>query len=299
MKVSHVLIFLKGFIRDPLSHWPFVAISRGLFKNTAGFRQNVYGAFHYWFCRIFGRRTQDFVADNECREIVSKVKKDGFALVEGWVDADTLRVVRGGLMALAEESTEGNDYYKSVGSEEIVKNVPKAFDLVSDKIKAVAEEYFGCSFLVQEVLFRLTKHVPRDALEGREVYSEHWHFDSTPTSELAIFINVNDVTKDDGPTAIIGKRGSHDVMDMGYLSRSSYGEISKDIENHPGKAEFIGPAGTMIFTNTAKCIHRAGIPGLGRQREWMQFRLVPTIKETNAGTTSHSAIFNFTHGQKY
>jgi hypothetical protein len=289
--------FAKSFVRDPLAHWPFVAISRLAFGNTTGFRQNFYGSLNGCYHRFFARRADEYAIDAEVREMAAGLRENDIALANGWLDAGTMTSVREQILPLAEKIGDKAAYITTLEGQEIEANIPQVFEFLTDKMTAVAEEYFGSPFQIGGMSFRLTQHVPNEILRKAEVYSNRWHFDSVPTSQLAIFIILNDISTADGPTAALPLSGSKEMVKRGYRYRNTVDDtMLRALEDHPSKAEFIGPAGTVLFANTATCLHRAGIPEHGRHREWLEFRLYPCRDATNKNRISTPGILKWTHG---
>jgi hypothetical protein len=276
-----VVEFAKGFVRAPLSHWPFVPISRTVFGNTAGFRQNFYGAFSGGYHRLLGNSSSKFGRDPEVRSIVEALKRDGLAAVQGWIDPQYLTELREKILRLIETEGIKEEYISRLDARTVEQNIPEVFDILSDKVTTVIEEYYGSSFLVETTSFRLTQHVPEQVLTQGEVYSNHWHCDTCPATQVAVFIILNDVSEKDGPTAALTIAGTREAIRQGYTSRKRDDAVFERMENLPSKVEFVGPAGTMLFANVAKCLHRAGIPEPGRHREWLQFRIFPSREATD------------------
>ena len=292
-----MVAFAKSFVRDPLAHWPFVAISRVIFGNTTGFRQNFYGSLNSGYHRLFGKRTTRYAVDAEIHQMAAGLRENDIALANDWLDARTLASVRDQILPLAEKMGEKGAYITTLEGKDIEENVPQAFEFLTDRVAAVAEAYFGSSFQIGGMSFRLTQHVPDDVLRKVEVYSNRWHFDSVPTSQLAVFVILNDISTADGPTAALPLSASKDVVGHGYRYRNTMDDkMLRAIEEHPSKAEFVGPAGTVLFANTATCLHRAGIPEPGRHREWLEFRLYPCRDATNTRQIRTPGILKWTHG---
>lgn len=295
--------FIRHFVGAPLAHWPFVPISRKVFGNTAGFRQNLYGSLYSSYCRLFGKRSPGLFIDPEVRQLARDIRRNGFALAKGWLDLQTLQLVRGKILSHTEKENEGrNEYMKTLKTNIIVKNVPEVFRLFTPRMTAVVEEYYGSSFLIDQTGFRLTYHVPDDVLREREVYSNHWHCDCCPSSQLAVFIILNDVSEADGPTAALSISDTREMIRKGYKSRNRndvHDVLFRAMDNHPAKAQLVGPAGTILFANVARCLHRAGIPEPGRHREWLQFRLHPCLDATDTSRLRPAKIKEYISSRKY
>ena len=112
---------------------------------------------------------------------------------------------------------------------------------------------------------------------------------------LAIFVLLNAVSTDTGPTSALNISATKKFVRNGYKSRGSDGPLIDAIESHPSKVEMIGPAGTVMFVNVARCLHRAGIPEPGKHREWLQFRLFPSFVKTDLTNFKSARILRYTN----
>ena len=174
--------------------------------------------------------------------------------------------------------------------------VPEVFSMFNPRIRAFVEAYFSSPFLINSTSYRLTRHVPEEVRKLGEIYSDHWHTDSGPTSVLAMFVLLNDLTHEGGPTAALNIPATKAVIRRGYTSRKLNGAMLNSIENDPAKREMVGPAGTIMFVNVARCLHRAGVPAPGHKREWLQFRLYPCSEPTDTSRLRPARILEWTNG---
>lgn len=291
--------FARGFASDPLSHWPFPAISRRVYGNLSGFRQNLYGSIHTSYHRLTARPAEAATLEPETRAQARQLRRNGAFMVSGWLDPEV--VARIGKRVLELARTEGNhhsEYMTVLEGQHLAKNAPEIFEVYNPKVRAFVEAYFGGPFLVNSTSFRLTRHVPDEVVKKGEVYSDHWHTDSGPTSVLAMFVLLKDLAPDGGPTAALEIPATKAVVRGGYTSRKDSGEILRQIEESPSKLEMVGPAGTLLFVNVARCLHRAGIPAPGHEREWLQFRLYPDSGPTDTTRLRPARILEWTNGIK-
>lgn len=288
--------FAKAFVKDPFGHWPFTLLSRLVFGNTAGPRQNLYGSIDASRYRWFGRATSGCSLSPSDRKLAHTLRREGVAVFRDWLEPEVVRRVRSRILLAADRHGIQHSNYMTVLEAEIIQDeVPEVFDIFTPRIVAYLEGYFGSSFIVNSIGFRLTKHVPEDLLKLGEVYSDHWHSDSAPSSVLSLFVILNDVTDAEGPTAALSIPATKKIVRRGYRSRRDLRAVLPMIENHPEKTQMIGPAGTIAFVNVARCLHRAGIPASGRQREWLQFRVFPSDR-TETNHLSPARVLSCTHG---
>ncbi|MBT6537429.1 MAG: hypothetical protein HOK98_14740 [Rhodospirillaceae bacterium] len=288
--------FAKGFASDPFTHWPFPVISRRVYGNLAGFRQNLFGSIDTTIHRLLGLFHKNPPCDAGTRKLAADLRKYGLAKANGWIEPATIATIRTRLVAAAETAgSNPSEYMTILEAHAFAEHAPEVFDIFNARVNGFLEHYFGGPFLVNSGAFRFTRHVPEHVLQEREVYSDRWHSDSGPTSMLAIFVLLNDLGPDGGPTSAINISATKDVVRQGYTSRKESGHLTAQIENDPTRVEMTGPAGTIMFVNVARCLHRAGIPTEGNHREWLQFRLFPCRDGTDTTRLRAAKILKYTN----
>lgn len=288
--------FASGFIRDPLTHWPFPSISRRAYGNLSGFRQNFYGSIHTRLHRLTGSSRRGLPCDPETAALAQQLRRDGLAKVSDWVDPETVARIRSSLLTAAESNGENpSEYITILEARSFPTLAPAVFEMFNPRIAGFLEAYFGGPFLVNSGAFRLTRHVPDAILQEGEVYSDRWHTDSGPTSMLAIFMLLNDLDAEGGPTSALPIHATREAVRQGYASRKENEAMRSRIESHPSRVEMTGPAGTIMFVNVARCLHRAGIPAPGKHREWLQFRLFPSRAPTDTTRLQPARILKYTN----
>ena len=289
--------FSKGFASDPLTHWPFPTIARQAYGNLAGFRQNLYGSVHESYRRLTGRPTTPESLRSEVHEDARKLRRTGTFMARDWVERDVVnQIERRILEVLNTDAILHSDYMSLLEGEKLAQSVPEIFKVFNPKVVALLESYFGGGFVVNSTTFRLTRHVPDEVRKQGEIYSDHWHNDSIATSGLSLFVLLKDLDLDGGPTAALDIPSTRAVVRGGYTSRGHDSVARSGIEANPGKVEMTGPAGTILIVNVARCLHRAGIPAPGKEREWLQFRLYPCSGPTDASRLRGTKILKYTNG---
>ncbi len=288
--------FAKGFASDPFTHWPFPVISRRVYGNLSGFRQNLYGSIDTGLHRLAGRSHRPASCGTETLAQAKALREHGVAKMSGWIDPATITTLRTSVLAAAETAgSNPSEYMTLLESHAFAEHTPEVFNIFNARVSNFLEHYFGGPFLVNSGSFRLTRHVPADVLEQGEVYSDRWHTDSGPTSMLAIFVLLSDLGPDGGPTSALDIPATKDVVRQGYASRKETGQMTTQLENSPAWVEMTGPAGTIMFVNVARCLHRAGIPEEGKHREWLQFRLFPCRDTTDTTRLRPAKILKYTN----
>lgn len=160
------------------------------------------------------------------------------------------------------------------------KNLDGVEGLLTPRIQRTFEAYYGGGFEVTEVRAWRTRHVP--GLDDQsEAYSNQWHNDRFPISLMRFFIYLSDgVTRDTGAFRLHPIAHTQEVVRSGgYLRRSLIlPKARRALEDESRIVFFEGDAGAACLANVQLCLHRAGIPKEGYERDIMQFTLRPSKK---------------------
>jgi hypothetical protein len=293
--------FVGAFIKDPLAHWPFIQLSRQLCGNTAGAKQNLYGGLQLAYYRLCGVREGKKSNDPWVERNVKALKRDGILKIEApIVSLDTIELIRRKFDEKIKISPQSNEYFISFGAKDIVHDIPEVFAIFdSQTLRDLIQEFFNSAYHIDQITYRRTFHVPIDVRERDEVYSNYWHCDSSPISELALFINLKDIDSECGPTMVVDKGHSSMLIRKYYserANRETIGKLDAALESGGYAQAFTGPAGSMLFTQSTKCLHRASIPEEGRVRDWLSFRFLPKNAPIIADRVVRNPILKYTHG---
>ena len=117
---------------------------------------------------------------------------------------------------------------------------------------AISEFQIKRNFPIQENDEYFDKQI-RD--KTKEPYSNYYHVDFYVGTYFKMFINLHDVTEENGPLNIYDIQSTKDfVKKNGYKSRNNY--IVRDLKD---KIYInVGKKGQTVLANTTKCLHRAG-----------------------------------------
>tara|TARA_Y100000588_G_C14201662_1_gene902771 strand:+ start:673 stop:1389 length:717 start_codon:yes stop_codon:yes gene_type:complete len=232
----------------------------------------------------------------EIRAEAQNLRRTGLAIMNGWIPPSTVSKVRESMLEAATKiGTQPSAYIDIVEGQDFDIHTPEVFGIFNSRITDFLECYFGGPFLINSGAFRLTRHVPPNIRAKNEIYSDRWHTDSGPTSMLAIFVLLNDVAANSGPTSALNISATRKAVRNGYNSRNMDDPLIDAIEADPSRVEMTGPAGTIMFINVAKCLHRAGIPEVAQHREWLQFRLFPCYQTTDLSKLHPAKILKYTN----
>lgn len=145
----------------------------------------------------------------------------------------------------------------------------------------IAADYLG--FLPRLYHVGLWLSMPSNGLVG----SQQYHLDQPDTGMLSLFINVSDVTPDNGPFIFYPQQPTRKIREQTDYERRSY--VEKSIrENELGRLsdaevaavaeeaplDLCGPSGTAAFVDTSVCMH-AGSRCISAERVMFVLRYMP------------------------
>ena len=146
--------------------------------------------------------------------------------------------------------------------EDIVHNPEIFYFGLQDRLLDIAENYIGLTPAYDGVVVNYT------VADGKAVSTRKWHRDWEDRRMLKVAIYLNDVDSAGGPFQLVPRHETMQDDASGYFYNLA---DDKDLEGRFG-ADFAqqvvsceGPAGTVIFADTARFFHR-GKPATGRDR---------------------------------
>ena len=134
---------------------------------------------------------------------------------------------------------------------------------LQDRLLDIAEAYIGLAPAYDGVALNYT------VADGREISTRKWHRDWEDRRMLKVAIYLNDVDSTGGPFQMISRHDSEQSDSEGFDYQLA---DDRELERRLGKsfAEHIvsceGPAGTVVFTDTARFFHR-GKPATSTDRK--------------------------------
>ena len=153
---------------------------------------------------------------------------------------------------------------------------------------SVLEKYYNNKIAVAEV--QVKRNYPLDNKEYYnqkirskefEYYSNYYHVDFYVNTHLKLFVNLQDVTKEDGPLHIYSKTSTGNFIKKNkYKNRNNYlaNEIETELYVNSSKKR------ESFFANTTECLHRAGDLKNGHHRDmlFISFIVIPEkVKNEN------------------
>lgn len=250
-------------------------VGRTVFKNTNGAINNLAGRAKIAKASLLS----DYDSTGDPR--AAQLDSQGFVELGQVVDEETISSIReqyedllDSEHAYALREYDGEVYSRAVSR--IHERLPELGDLLTDDVKSIVQEYYGSYVDVKHLHAWRNYHAPEDVLRETEIYSDSWHCDAMVTDVVKLFVNLSDVTEEDGPFHTLSRDYSRTLVDDGYeRNRNRMPDEFVD-EAHVAKAT--GPAGTGMLCTTWNCFHRAGHIAEGHTRDIVQFQFVPSAE---------------------
>ena len=204
-------------------------------------------------------------------EIVAGLEKDGvymttidaLGLTAGNTVVGEARTLSDNFASEARERVAKGESFVIVPPDRIIDHPSIYLFGLQDRLLDIAESYVGLPPAYDGVTINYT------VADGREISTRKWHRDWEDRRMLKVAIYLHDVDESGGPFQMIRR---HDMLqndEVGFdyqladdtaLAERLGASYADDI------VSCCGPAGTVIFTDTARFFHR-GKPATGRDRQ--------------------------------
>lgn len=160
-----------------------------------------------------------------------------------------------------------------------LRDLPAVKELFTDEVQTVIRAYYRSELRVLHVRAWRTRAVDGVDLEA-DAYSNQWHNDHEPVWMVRLFVYLNDgVTRETGAFRVHSVESTRDIMRSGFIRRSTViGSASGKLNDESRIHYFEGDAGAACLCNVQQCLHRAGVPRSGSQRDIVQITVAPSTK---------------------
>ena len=249
----------------------FGQISRIIFGNDAGLKENLIGKREV---SKASSRSSGAPTHSKYSELLLK---DGFVVLGKIFDADLILKIQTKFRALIVKEEEKNKK-KYINFPEIAKQIPEIEHLLTPEISKTLRSYYqGSNFWLMSVQAWRNYHWP-EAASNKDINSNLWHNDATPTNILKLFIFLSDgVSKNNGATRILSITDTKKVMRGGYFNRKFIFGIAKRIVKNEANINYMeGSTGTAFIFNPQLCVHGAGVALPNSFRDALCLQFAPT-----------------------
>lgn len=155
------------------------------------------------------------------------------------------------------ESFTNKSFLKNYLNQDHLKKYRSFIDMAtSDDILATVANYLGFIPVLSEIALWYSE----PGQYGEEKSSQLYHLDNADTSQVKLFVHLDDVVQSGGPFTFLGESDTDLVV-----SRTGYGrrrnvdrlsdEVVYDIIPNSHKIECTFDAGSVVYVDTSKCLH--------------------------------------------
>ena len=232
-----------------------------LFGNLAGLENNLKGMQLNSKSSNFEKDQFLFLGQPFEKEIIQKIK----IKFEKMIEDDEFSEVG--------SEFEGKTYMRALKNPD--KDIPEISHVLTKEIIQTLETYYHGNFKVNRVESWRNFGVPEELIKNQEMFSNFWHCDNRRTDYTKMFINLSNITDDDGPFHIVSKDRTKELLKMGFESRKNYNISEEVIEDEKFLFKGVGEMGTAYLANTEVCLHKAGTPKIEHHRDILQLRFAP------------------------
>jgi thiol-disulfide isomerase/thioredoxin len=138
------------------------------------------------------------------------------------------------------------------------------------------EKFYNSKISVASIHIR--RNFSIDESVNKEVYSNNYHADSFTYNLFKMFINLMDVSIEQGPLHIYSKLDTKKFIKLNnYKNRNNY--FNKELENNVVRNT--GNMGESFIANTTECLHKAGVVKKGNYRDILFISFISAPEKIN------------------
>lgn len=304
--VKKFLNFFHSIVFNTFDSPPFILFSKILFGNLAGFRNNFYGRCHLLIAKWMNFFSKETKIDKVYENIANEIHDLGFSYLPFKLDGNLIKEMNKKSKKIENNLPFVNNCYKTLILHENKTLANDLKKLFNKKITSILEAYYGCGFRLTKAQKKISYYIDVNKLKGAEVYSDHWHTDSSPYSMLGIFILMDKTTEKNGPMKILNMKNTKQFIRAGFQRKKNFNKsflcseekltsMNKELEKKEISTKFTGDVGNVLICRISSCLHRATIPNVGYDRKMMIVHTFPTKGKTIKNKFGRSYIEKFTH----
>ena len=169
--------------------------------------------------------------------------------------------------------TKNTEYLKLYEIDEYVEN--QVYDLCNNQLKKTLEDL---SKIYKSNIFLANIKIAQNYNfeENTQKYSNFFHVDNNRCTLFKIFISLEDVSSNQGPTNIIPNNKKNEFLkETKYKNRYDYDHTADKFEIFKNT----NLKGDALICNTSRCYHKAGVPDKNVSRKMMTLSFVAYPKE--------------------
>lgn len=239
------------------------SLSRKIYGNNAGIINNILGDISI----------NDKTLNQDC--II--LSQEGFIRFDEILNLDQIKEIKKYFEKKISESLFTPNGDNELKYNSLIFNVEKdklieKFNSIKSKIPRISnllDDYYKTDYKLYNIF--LQRNIGSTVIDNgtKNYFSNQWHNDQFKTSRLKFFIYLDDVEEKNGPLKILNIKKTTEIMkNFSYISRRKMDDnLKQKLSELDKNSSVICKAGTMVFANVTKCLHRASLPKNGFHRD--------------------------------
>jgi hypothetical protein len=215
-------------------------------------------------------------------ERAETLRQDGYISMPGVYDPGLIREIREGFSKIVENDAlvDVQRYTRIIKSNvKLEEHIPRIFELVRHpQIMKVLHSFYKSYFQLIYVAGTRLIPLPEKERTPENLQSGVWHCDDLPTDLVHLAVYLHDVTPEHGPTCLVSKQRTRELMRMGYCNRWEIGVPQSALEDPRYVRNLASKAGTAHLMLPCLILHRAGVPQEGLIRDSLFFSFRPGLE---------------------
>ncbi len=238
------------------------------FGNTVGLKHNISGSLKLMSSHSDLKSNNPIIEQFRSQGFLSLGVKYEESLIEK-IRTKCEKMIEDDNLSYASGPYEGKFFKRQIIDPQI--NIPEVESILSEEMIDIIKQYYGRNFHVVRVDLWRTYHIPTEIQEN-DLISNRWHCDNRKTDRLKLFVNLSNITENDGPLHLQSIPRTKELMKQKYKNRLDYGVPMEVMEDPKHVVKCTGPPGSTFFANTTTCFHKAGNPQNTRDMVQLLFR---------------------------
>jgi hypothetical protein len=153
--------------------------------------------------------------------------------------------------ALLERGTKGGFIARGFLPEESLQLGSPYLDFALDeRVVGPVAAYLGVVPVLTDVDVWYSAHHPKAPKS-----SQLWHLDHADTTQIKVWIHVDEIDMLSGPLTVVGAADSSEIADANDYDFGDSYRLADDAVPDDRCVAFEGPAGTVDFVDTSRCFH--------------------------------------------
>ena len=153
--------------------------------------------------------------------------------------------------ALLDRGTKGGFIARGFLPEESLQlGSPYLNFALSERVVGPVAAYLGVVPVLSDVDVWYSAHQPKAPKS-----SQLWHLDHADTTQIKVWIHVDEIDELSGPLTVVGAADSSEIADANDYDFGDSYRLADDAVPTDRCVAFAGPAGTVDFVDTSRCFH--------------------------------------------